>query len=215
VPENAQSKGLSLKERRHATHIDEFDDLHDILGRTEYAVRNRAIASSASPPTGVQKLCGSCHDVCLRCHGPTADECLTCEADYDQIIIGSKIACHSRAVPAPTPPVDKLNVIANQLRDYSGEQIVLISAIVGVGLAAVAICIYLLFARCNLASFNGRTKLFMGRAMGTNSGGAMTEREKYSYNIVEMEETSPLTVVKPTDFQIANDDDDDEDSDFP
>jgi hypothetical protein len=213
VQENAQSKGLSFKKRRHAMNIDEFDSLDDILGRTEYAVqRNRAIAVSAA--TNVQKLCGSCHEVCLRCNGPTESDCLTCDADYNQIIIGSKITCHSKASverpKASTPGNNdddiKLNVITNQLRNYSTEKIVLISSIVGISLMLTSICIYLLFTRCR---FYDNAKQFLGRASGSTSGTA-TEREKYSYNIVEMEETSPLTNVLPSDFQI-NDDDDDSD----
>lgn len=200
-------------------NIDEFDSLQDILGRTEYVVKNRAIESSADATTQ-QKLCGSCNDVCVKCNGPTEDDCLACESDYNQIIIGSKITCHPKkpnnasitAVITESPNDDnKLNGIANHLKNYSIEKIVLVSSIIGILLMTISISIYLIFIKCDcdfLASIYGKSKQFMNRASTTNGGGGGAEREKYSYNIVEMEEKFPLTVALPCDYQINHDDDD-------
>ncbi|XP_070490014.1 furin-like protease kpc-1 isoform X2 [Chironomus tepperi] len=229
ISENIESKGLSVKKRRHAMNIDEFDSLDDIIGKT-----NRAISSSESSITP-QKLCGSCHDVCLKCNGPTENDCLTCDSDYNQIIIGSRIICHrksnddenSNLLSTTTTMASEivndgnksvLNSITNQLKNYSIEKIVLISSMIGILLMIISICIYLLYIKCDcdiLSTVYGKTKQLLCRASVGNSTGA--EREKYSYNIVEMEERSPLTTVIP-DSQILHDvyhdDDDDEDSDI-
>jgi len=224
VSENIESKGLSVKKRRHAMNIDEFDSLDDIIGKT-----NRAILSSESSITP-QKLCGSCHDVCLKCNGPTENDCLTCDSDYNQIIIGSRIICHRKAnddenINSSTTTMSTeivndgnksvLNSITNQLKNYSIEKIVLISSMIGILLMIISICIYLLLIKCDcdiLSTVYGKTKQLLGRASSGNSTGV--EREKYSYNIVEMEERSPLTTILP-DSQILHDVyHDDEDSDI-
>lgn len=231
VSENIESKGLSVKKRRHAMNIDEFDSLDDIIGKT-----NRAISSSESSITP-QKLCGSCHDVCLKCNGPTENDCLTCDSDYNQIIIGSRIICHrksnddeninssSTTTTIATEIVNDgnksvLNSITNQLKNYSIEKIVLISSMIGILLMIISICIYLLFIKCDcdiLSTVYGKTKQLLCKASSGKSTGV--ERVKYSYNIVEMEERSPLTTILP-DSQILHnvyhddDDDDDEHSDI-
>lgn len=237
VSENIQSKGLSLKKRRHAMNIDEFDSLEDIIERSQYTVKNRAISSPESSITP-QKLCGSCHEICLKCNGPTENDCLTCDSDYNQIIIGSRIICHGKMnvvgnsdVASASSPITTtvpstemlndenksvLNSVTNQLKNYSIEKIVLVSSMIGILLMIISICIYLLFIKCDcdiLSSFYGKTKQFLlSRASSSNSSGI--EREKYSYNIVEMEERSPLTTDLPeSKTRNYDDDDDDEDSD--
>lgn len=225
VSENVgEAKGLSVKKKRHAMNIDEFDNLQDIIGRTEYVLKNRAITTSPSQSASPQKLCGSCHESCLKCNGPTENDCLTCEADYNQIIIGSSITCHPKSSSSPPSSTavlfndgnkSTLNSITSKLKNYSIEKIVLVSSMFGILLMTTCICIYILFIKCDcdiLSSFYDKTKQLIRKASGSKVVNT-TEREKYTYNIVEMEERSPLTDLLPTDFQIVNNDDDYEDSD--
>lgn len=211
VSENVQqSKGLSVKKRRHAMNIDEFDSLDDIIGRSKNAVGNRDVTESST--TLPQKLCGSCHEVCLKCNGPTENDCLTCDSDFNQIIIGSRVMCRkkangdiyesstSAAVVLNNGNKSVLNGITNQLKNYSIEKIVLVSSAIGILLMIFMICMYIMLIKCDcgvLSSLYNKTKQFLlNRASSGNASG--NEREKYSYNIVEMEERSPLTTVQDT-----------------
>jgi hypothetical protein len=225
----SEGKGLSVKKKRHVMNIDESDSLQDIIERTEYVVKNRAIATSSL----AQKLCGSCHESCLKCNGPTENKCITCDIDYNRIIIGSGIICLPKSstpmsplssTSAPGNALDDdngnlttLNSISNQLKNYSIEKIILISTAFGTLFMFTCICIYLLINKCHcdlLSSFYNKTKQFLYKASGSNikasSSSLSTNREKYSYDIVEMEERSPLTNNLP-DNHI--DDDDNSDSD--
>lgn len=183
----------NVLKRRELNNNREFDgSLEDIIGRTE-SMRNRAAALKAP-----QKLCGSCHESCLKCKGPMERDCITCETDYNQIIIGSEITCR------PTKSATKLpsDGLANQLKSFSIEKIVLISSAIGILVMITCICIYLLCIKCDghiLTSICERWKQVMGKASNLSAS-----QEKYSYNIVEMEDT-PLTLPRLD----VNDDDSD------
>lgn len=174
--------------KRRAVNSNELFDgsLEDIIGRTE-TMRNRATAAATSP----QKLCGSCHESCIKCKGPNEQDCLTCETDYNQIIIGSSITCRPSKIAINDST--KSPSITNQLKSYSIEKIVLISCIIGILLMIACICIYLLCIKCNCDIFSSiceRIKQLMSKASNLSSS-----QEKYSYNIVEMEDT-PLTLPR-------------------
>lgn len=155
-------------------------------------MRNRAAAARGGIP---QKLCGSCHPSCLKCKGPTENDCLTCETDYNQIIIGSSITCHPSKIAINDSNNLPISSITNQLKSYSTEKIVLISITIGILLMITCICIYLLCINCNCHIFSSicgeRVKELMGRVRNLTS----SSQEKYSYNIVEMEEDMPLTLL--------------------
>lgn len=152
--------------------------------------------------TAPQKLCGSCHESCLKCKGPTQHDCLTCDADYNQIIIGSSITCQPVRLPIIDGSKSPLSGITNQLKNYSVERIALISTAISVLLMITCICIYLLCIKCDFdisASICERMKRLMGMASNV-----ATKQEKYSYNVVGMEDT-PLTLPRLD----GNDDDSD------
>jgi hypothetical protein len=193
-------KGLSLK--RRASNIDEFDSFKDIIKRTETFMKNKDIIVSAA---AAQKLCGSCHESCLKCNGPFENHCISCDVDYNQIIIGSSISCKHKTDDIKPPTA--LNEITNQLKSYSIEKIVLVSTLFGILLMITSICIYLLCIKCDcdiLSSLYNQTKSLLNRAsrrtttktttsMTKNGSLSSTERGKYTYNpIVEMEDR-PLT----------------------
>lgn len=161
-------------------------------------MKNRAASASVSSP---QKLCGSCHDSCLKCKGQTEQDCLTCDIDYNQIIIGSSITCQSTKAAVNDGSKSAFS-ITNQLKNYSLEKIVLISTFIGILLMTTCICIYLLCIKCDCDIFSSiceRMKRLMSKASNVTSA-----QEKYTYNVVEMEDT-PLTLPRLD----ANDDDSD------
>jgi hypothetical protein len=152
-------------------------------------MRNRA-ASAAST---LQKLCGSCHESCLKCKGQTEHDCLTCDADYNQIIIGSSITCQPMKTAIIDDSKSALSGITNQLKNYSLEKIVLISTVIGILLMITCICLYLLCIKCDCDIFTSiceRMKRLMSKASNVTQS-----QEKYTYNVVEMEDT-PLTLPR-------------------
>lgn len=162
----AGSKGLSLRKR--AANIDEFDNLHDIIDRTESLVKNRAIMSGST-----QKLCGSCHESCLKCNGPLDSDCVLCDSNYNQIIIGSNISCALNNQTLSGSLL--LKNIEHELKNYSLLKIVLVCLFVGILFVITCISIYLLRQKHkfdkNLSSERDRN--FSG---------------KYSYNQLQSEE---------------------------
>ncbi len=190
VPEKVSENAL----KRRAGDSNEFDSLEDILIRTE-TMKHRAAAA--------QKLCGSCHQSCLKCKGPTKDDCIACEFDYNQIIIGSNIMCQSVKVES-----DKS--FLSYLKSYSIQKIALISTAVGIFLMISCILINLLCIKfdCDIFStFCEGIKHFMSTA----SNNASTQ-EQYTYNVIEMEDT-PLTLPRTT-FDGNEDDSDNSDDVF-
>lgn len=182
VQEKASENAL----KRRAANSNEFNgSLEDIIGRTE-TMKNRATAAAASSP---QKLCGSCHESCMKCKGPAEQDCLTCETDYNQIIIGSSITCHPSKIAINDSTKSPLSSITNQLRSYSIEKIVLISSTIGILLMIACICIYLLCIKCNCDIFSSIGERI--KQLASN----LSTQQKYSYNIVEMEDT-PLTLPR-------------------
>lgn len=185
------SEGLSLRKR--AANIDEFGNLQDIIGRTESLVKNRAIMLGSS-----QKLCGSCHESCIRCSGPLDSDCLQCDSDYNQIIIGSNIIC-SRKSNNSTESL--LQSIKSELNGYSTLQIILISALIGLSLMITCIATYLLCRKYDFenAMTTERDKNFSG---------------KYSYNPIT-QENEEILLSKLTNIpNEATDDESDEGSEF-
>ena len=178
------SKGLSLKKRE--ANIDEFGSLQDIIGKTESVVKNRAIMVGS-----VQKLCGSCHESCIRCNGPLENDCVMCDSDYNQIIIGSKISCVRKS---NNTAVTLLQSIKSELNGYSKRQIALISVLIGFSLLIICIFIHLLCRKCELnnASTSERDKNFSG---------------KYSYGPIK-QETEEILLTKLPNIP-SNDDDSD------
>lgn len=181
------SKGLSL--RRRAANIEEFDNLQDIIGRTESLVKNRAIFLASS-----QKLCGSCHESCTSCNGPLDSDCVICDSDYNQIIIGSQISC-SRRVNNATGSL--LSGIKSKLSGYSKPQIVLICSLMVASLAITSVAICLLCRKHDYqhATKTDRDKIFSG---------------KYSYGPINQETEEILLSTLPDIPAEALDDDSDE-----
>lgn len=162
-------------------------------------MRNRAATAAGLAP---QKLCRSCHESCLKCKGPTENDCLACDSDYRQIIIGSSITCQPSQSAIIDDSKSALSGITNQVKNYSIGKIVLISTAIGALLMITCICIYLLCIKCDCDIFSSiceRMKRLMSKASN-----ATTSQEKYTYNVVEMEDT-PLTLPRLD----GNDDDSD------
>lgn len=179
---NVRSKGLSLRKR--AWNIDEFDNLEDIT-RPESLVKNRAIMMPSA-----QKLCGSCHESCLKCNGPLEKDCVACDSNYNQIIIGSSVSCAIRLNNATTSLLESLG---NELKSFSRLKIILISSLIGVAvLLIVSVCIYLLLRKYE------------------SSKAAASERGefKYSYNQLVENENEEALLTKLTNIPIHSDDDD-------
>lgn len=199
VPEKAfdgivsGSKGLSLRKR--AANVDNFDSLQDIIGRTESLVKNRAIMQGSS-----QKLCGSCHESCMRCNGPHDTDCVVCDSDYNEIIIGSNISCSRKSNNITDNTL--LTSIKHELRGYSLLQIVLISAMIGFSLLITCIFINLLCRKYDSdnVSTPNRDKNFSG---------------KYSYDPIIQENEEILLARLPNIPRIEyNDNDSDDASDI-
>lgn len=174
------SKGLSL--RRRAANIEEFDNLQDIIGRTESLVKSS------------QKLCGSCHESCTSCNGPLDSDCVICDSDYNQIIIGSQISC-SRRVNNATGSL--LSGIKSKLSGYSKPQIILICSLMVASLAITSVAICLLCRKYDYqhATKTDRDKIFSG---------------KYSYGPINQETEEILLSTLPDIPAEALDDDSDE-----
>jgi len=211
VPEkvSAQSKGLSLK--RRALHTDEFDSLADILGKTEsLAKNNRAISLGSA-----EKLCGSCNPVCSSCKGPDDSDCVICDSEYNQIIIGSSIICRLKSDNTTAT----LNSITNQLKGYSLERLVLVSSLIGVALLISSISMYSLCIKCNcdvLPSITSRFKQLCGKEAPSQSG-TSTSTAKYTYNPIrdELDEKPQQRMLLSSNnkFGIITTSDDDSDDD--
>lgn len=186
----ASSKGLSLRKRE--VNNDEFDNLQDIIGRTESLVKNRAIMKGSS-----QKLCGSCHESCTRCNGPLDSDCVDCEPEYNQIIIGSSVSCR-RKLANSTDTL--LNSIKSELKSYSTLKITLISVLMVISLVITCISIYLLCRKYD--SDNGlasdRDKNFLS---------------KYSYGRIN-QETEEVLLTRLTKAPIEAFVDDSDDSEW-
>lgn len=133
VADNVRSKGLSVK--RRASNIDEFDNLQDIIGRTESLVKNRAVMLDS-----VQKLCGSCHESCLKCNGPLESDCVMCYPNYNQIIIGSSISCDQIS---KNTTATLIATIQQGLNEHFNLKIAFMIALIGISLLTICICINL------------------------------------------------------------------------
>lgn len=168
----AGSKGLSLRKR--GANNDEFDNLQDIIGRTESLVKNRAIMVGSS-----QKLCGSCHESCTRCNGPLDSDCVICDSDYNQIIIGSNVSCSRKLSNATGSLLDN---IKSELKSYSTLKIIFVSALMVLSLVITLISIILLCRKYDSdnALTLERDKNFLG---------------KYSYDRIN-QETEEILLAK-------------------
>lgn len=186
---SAGSKGLSLRKRE--ANSDEFGNLQDIIGRTESLVKNREIMQGST-----QKLCGSCHESCFRCNGPLDGDCVDCDSEYNQIIIGSSVSCRRKLTNATKPTL--LDSIKSELKSYSTLKVILISLLMVVSLVITCISIYLLCRRCD--SDNGssdRDKAFLN---------------KYSYDRIDPE-TEEILLTRLTEAPIKTFVDESDDSD--
>lgn len=181
------SKGLSPKKRD--ANFYEFGSLQDIIGRTESLVKNRAIAGS------VQKLCGSCHESCIRCNGPLETDCVICDSDYNQIIIGSKISCGRKANVTTWSLLDNLH---NELNGYSAMEIIFISFVIVASMALMCISICLLFRThdADNTTTSERDKSFSG---------------KYSYNPI-VQDNEEILLIKTQNISNVLSDDESDDS---
>lgn len=184
------SKGLSLRKRE--ANNDEFDNLQDIIGRTESLVKNRAIMQGSS-----QKLCGSCHESCSRCNGPLDSDCVDCDSEYNQIIIGSSVSCRRKLTNASESSL--FGSIKTELESYSALKITLISALMVVSLVITCISIYLLCRRYD------------------SDNGTASERDKnflnkYSYDRINHQEVEEILLTRLTEAPIETfvDDSDDD-----
>lgn len=109
-----------------------------------------------------QKLCGSCHESCTRCNGPLGSDCVVCDSDYNQIIIGSNISCRRKS---NNTTETLLQSIKRELNGYTTSQIILISALIGFSLLITCTAAYLL---CRKYDFDNalileRDKNFSGK----------------------------------------------------
>lgn len=206
---SGESQTLSLKRG-----IGEFDNLDDILGK-----HNRAIKIGV-----VQKTCDACHPSCQKCNGPLKSNCLACDLELELSVNGQKQFCNPIINLSSTNTTTTMDSIKLQLKNYSINQIILISSLIGIIILLSSITIYLLCIKCEcdlMASIIDKTKQFLSitRTTNANSSSASTsERDrnfsgKYVYNpILEMSET------RKEKFTIQNDNeedfDEDSDSDF-
>lgn len=195
MPEKASSgeigsskpESLSLKKRDA-----NFDDLQDIIGRTESLVKNRAIMAES-----VQKLCGSCHESCIRCKGALDSDCVICDADFNQVVIGSGIGCFRKA-NATTWNIHE--PLQHNLSGYSPLEIIVISFVIVASLVIMCVSINLLCRKHNaenLAS-SERDKTFSG---------------KYSYNPIVQDSEELMLFRAPVVVAEASDDDSEVESD--
>lgn len=163
----AVSKGLTLK---RDAHTDEFASLQDIIGSTKSVLKNRAITLDSIP-----KLCGSCHESCIRCNGPLDSNCIMCDSDYNQIIIGSNMSCVRKSN-------NTTGTLVENIKSDSKLQIVLISVMIGFLLLITSVFIYLL---CRKHDINNASKAERDKFSG-----------KYVYGrIVHETEEIPLTML--------------------
>lgn len=199
VPEKAfeeivsGSKGLSLRKRE--ANVENFDNLQDIIGRTESFVKNRAIMQGSS-----QKLCGSCHESCIRCNGPHDTDCVVCDSDYNQIIIGSNISCSRKSNSTTDDSI--FTSIKHEIHGYSLLQIVLISGMIGFSLLISCIFINLLcknYDSDNTTTTSDRDKNYSG---------------KYSYNPIIQDSEEILLARLQNIPRVIHDEDDSDASDI-
>lgn len=110
-----------------------------------------------------QKLCGSCHESCSRCNGPLDGDCVDCDSEYYQIIIGSTVSCRRKLTNATK--LTLLDSIKTELKSYSTLKIILISLLMVVSLVITCISIYLLCRRCDTdnGSASERGKTFLSK----------------------------------------------------
>lgn len=184
---SSKSESLSLKKRDA-----NFDDLQDIIGRTESLVKNRAIMAES-----VQKLCGSCHASCTRCKGPLDSDCVICGADYDQVIIGSGIGCLRKANATTWNIMESLQ---HELNGYSPTEIILISFVMVASVVIMCVCVYLLCRRhgAHNSAAAERDKTFSG---------------KYSYDPIVQDNEEIMLIRAPTIAAAASYDDTEGESD--
>lgn len=213
----SESQTLSLKRG-----VGEFDNLDDILSTTKGA--KRAIKIGV-----VQKTCDACHSSCQRCSGPLEYNCLTCDSELELSVNGQKQYCNPIVIVNSSAEnatnTTTMDNIKSQLKNYSINQIILISSLIGIIILLSSITIYLLCIKCEcdlMASIIDKTKQFLSITRTTNANGSSnastSERDrnfsgKYVYNpILEMSET------RMEKFTIQNDNeqdfDEDSDSDF-
>lgn len=174
-------------------NIDEFDNLDDIIGSSEMiAKNNRAIELGL-----IQKMCGSCHESCLKCNGPLASHCLICDSEYEKAFIGSSVTCEIKMDNLTVTTIDK---IASHLKDFTLRKIILISSLVGLFLFVSCISVYHLCIKCDhgLASIiiTETKELFRQKSPIPVTMKAERDRNytgKYSYNQVRLEEKESLT----------------------
>lgn len=180
---DAESKGLSLKKRDAS-----FDELQDIIGKTESLVKNRAVM-----PSSVQKLCQSCHESCVRCNGPLETDCVACDFNYNQVISGSKLRCIYKSNETTWTLLDSLK---QELNSYSPLKIIFISFVIIGSLGLMCVSMVLL---CRKNDGDGsplqeRDKGFVG---------------KYSYNPI-VQDNEEIRLIRATMVSSAASDDDSE-----
>lgn len=178
VADDIRSKGLSVK--RRASNVEGFDRDRD---QDSAIVKNRAIMLSS-----LQKLCGSCHEACLKCNGPLESDCVLCDQNYNQIIIGSSISCDRKSNNATATLIEAIH---RGFNEHSTLKVALIGALIAVLVLISSISIYLL-----------RRKLSIVKVLSP------TERDgkfsaKYSYNQLAENEENLLA-------KLNRDDSDDE-----
>lgn len=184
---SSKSESLSLRKRDA-----NFDDLQDIIGRTESLVKNRAIMAES-----VQKLCGSCHASCTRCKGPLDSDCVECDADYDRVIIGSGIGC-LRKTNATTWNI--LDSMQHELNSYSPLEIIVISFVIVASLVIMCVSVYLLCRR------HGASNPAAAERDKTFSG-------KYSYDPIVQDLEEIMLIKAPAIAAAASDDETEGESD--
>lgn len=184
---SSKSESLSLRKRDA-----NFDDLQDIIGRTESLVKNRAIMAES-----VQKLCGSCHASCTRCKGPLDSDCVECDTDYDRVIIGSGIGC-LRKTNATTWNI--LDSMQHELNSYSPLEIIVISFVIVASLVIMCVSVYLLCRR------HGASNPAAAERDKTFSG-------KYSYDPIVQDLEEIMLIKAPAIAAAASDDETEGESD--
>lgn len=194
--EAQESTMSSLKKRRDLEELD-YDTLEDIL-------RLRSKEHRAIKPNSPQKLCKPCHSTCQKCSGPKESECLICNENLQLQIEGESKFCRPEIV-SPTLPTT-IDNIKSHLKNYSINQIIIISTIFGVILLIASVTFYLIWIKCEcdfLSLTRLKQALRLSRMGANNSGVDADKREfssKYLYNpILEMDDKANIQMDEADD----------------
>lgn len=192
VTESMESTVSSLK-RRDLEEFD-YDTLEDILGL-------RSKEDRAIKPKTPQKLCNSCHSTCQKCRGPKESDCLICNEDFQLQIEGDLKFCRPEIISSTKSTfATTMENIKSHLKNYTINQIILISTLFGMILLITSVTMYLVWIK-NLLSLARLKQVLRLSRNGTYNGNIVIDTDKrdknysdkYLYNpILEMDDKGSI-----------------------